>query len=202
MRLLMSLTSPFARMCRAVVIEKGLQAQVEEVIVNPYDDPQDLIAASPTGTIPALVRDDGGRPIADTRLICAWLDHLPSDRPALLPAGGVERMEARLGEALGQSLTDKSVALVMEKRRPEARRHAPHQERLSAQILRAASAAFDHVGDPDAPSTIALLTLACGLGHLDFRHPELAWREHNQRLSDWHDVFCNRQSMRATAPRE
>lgn len=200
MRLFLSLTSPFARMCRAVIIEKGLQDQVEAVVVNPYDDPQLLLDVSPTGTVPVLVRDDGGAPIPDSRLICAWLDHLPSDAPPLLPAGGVERMMARLGEAAGQSLADKSVALTMEKRRPEGVQHGPYKARLEGQILRAIGALSGHIGDVGAPSTLSTIAMACGLGHIEFRHGDLPWRAQSRDVAAWYDGFIARDSMANTMP--
>lgn len=200
MRLLISLTSPFARMARIVVLEKGLTAQVEDIVVNPYEDPAALTAVSPTGTIPALVRDDGGKPIADTRLICAWLDHLPSEAPALLPEGGPKRMEARLGEAAAMSLTDKSVALVMEKRRPDDVQHAPYAQRLKSQISRAVAALPAHIGAPSGPMTLSDIAIACALGHLAFRHPELPWRAETPNLADWYDAMMQKGSFVQTAP--
>ncbi len=202
MRLFVSLTSPYARMCRAVVIEKDLGDQVEEIVVNPYEDPAELLAVSPAGTVPALARDDDGAPIADSRLICSWLDHLPSSRPALLPEGGPERMTARLSEALAQSLTDKSVAMTMEKRRPAERQHAPYLARLQEQALRLVGAAAPYAGSAEAPSTISTLAIACALGHLDLRHAELDWRADNAALGAWFEGFCARESMARTTPRD
>lgn len=202
MRLYVSLTSPYARMTRAVVIEKGLEGRVQEVVVNPFEDPAELIAANPAGLVPALAREDGGKPILDSRLICAWLDHLPSSAPPLLPAEGPARMAVRQAEALAQILTDKSVELVMEKRRPADKQMPTAIGRASAQILRVARALKTEVDAQPAPVTLGTIAIACALGHLDFRHRELIWRKDAPELAAWLDAFAQRPSLARTAPRE
>ncbi len=202
MRLFVSLTSPYARACRAVVIEKELGETIREVVVNPFDDPAELLSVSPAGTVPALARDDGGPSIADSRLISAWLDHLPSSAPPLLPEGGPERLNARIGESLAQTLLDKSVAMVLEKRRPPERLHQPYLDRWRAQALRIVAALQNHMGDPQDPSKLSTITMACALGHLDFRHAELGWREQYPQLATWLDAFAQRPSLATTAPKD
>lgn len=205
MRLFMSLTSPYARMARVVLREKGLHEQVEEVVVDPYGDPDALLAANPSGLVPALTRDDGPN-IIDSRLICAWLDHLPSDAPALLPEGGPARLSARIGEAMGQQLTDMSVAMVMERRRPVAVQHPPFLERRRTQTLRLAGVLWDQVpederaGDPAATTSLGCIAMACALGHVAFRHADLDWRGPNPALASWFDAYSQRPAMRDTAP--
>ncbi len=199
MRLFVSPTSPYARMARVVVREKHLLDRVEEVMVDPHDDPAELIAANPAGLIPALTRDDGPA-LFQSSLICAWLDHAPSDAPPLLPEGGMARLEARLGEALGQQLTDLSVGMVYENRRPEALRWREAQERRRTKALRIAAAARAYVSEPGAPARLGDIAIACALAHLDFRHPALDWRGPNAPLAAWLDTFQGRESMAATAP--
>lgn len=201
MRLYTSPTSPYGRMARIVIREKNLLDQVQEVMVDPFTDPAELIAASPSGLVPALAREDGPS-LFESSLICAWLDHLPSEAPALLPEGGMPRLEARLGEALGQQLTDLSVHMVFEKRRPPERQHPPYMERRRAQALRLAAAAPAYLENPGAPPTLASIAIACALGHLVFRHPELDWRTPNPALGAWFDTFSGRPAMIETAPPE
>ncbi len=199
MRLFISLTSPYARMARVVLREKKLLDRVSEVVVDPYADPAELIATNPTGVIPALARDDGPA-LFQSSLICAWLDHLPSDTPPLLPEGGMARLEARLGDALAQQLTDVSVAMVMERRRPAERQWPDAQERREAKALRIAAAACDYVSGPCAPTSLGDIAIACALAYLDFRLKTVDWRGPNPPLAEWLDAFQMRDSMTATAP--
>lgn len=198
--LYVSLTSPFARLCRVVVREKGLSDLVSEAAVDPFADPADLIAANPAGQVPALARGDGGTTIIDSRLIAAWLDHLPSDAPSLLPAGGPERMAVRLAEAYASVMIDKGVARLLESRRPAEAQHAPTLARLTEQVTRAAAALPAQLEAQTQELSLGTILIGCALGHLDFRHPDIAWRSAHLELAAWYDAFNTRPSMAETRP--
>ena len=103
MRLYYSPASPFARKCRIVIREKGLEGMVEEVAVDPYADDPRLLEANPLAQVPALVTDDG-LTFVDSPLICGWLDAY-SGRPRLLPEGDAYwrvRRRRKLGGRLPQ----------------------------------------------------------------------------------------------------
>ena len=199
MKLYVSPATPFGRLTRIVLREKGLEDRVEEVIVNPYEDPADLIAANPVGQVPALLRDDGDA-IIDSRLIAAWLDHLESSAPALLPAGGPERMAVRNLEALAASTLDKGVALLMEKRRPADVQYDTYINRWTEQTLRGVAALPLHIETSPAPVTLGTLMAGCLLDWLDFRHPNIGWRDRAPTLVSWLAEMKTRPSFAATEP--
>jgi len=101
MQLLANTTSPFVRLARMALIEKGVQ--VEPTIVDPWADDARLRAANAATRVPTLVLDDG-TPLTESLLIVQWLE---LTRPA--PAwphllGGAERAAgvlSRAGIALG-----------------------------------------------------------------------------------------------------
>ena len=73
--------SPFVRKVRAVLAEKGLAYEHEQV--NPFAPPEGWRAVSPLGRIPAF--RDGDRVINDSSVICQYLERrAPS--PALYPS--------------------------------------------------------------------------------------------------------------------
>ena len=65
MKLFSSNASPYARKVRVVIAEKNLGSLVEEVVVDIYADPAELLAANPLGKVPALVTD----PVLDRKSV-------------------------------------------------------------------------------------------------------------------------------------
>lgn len=76
MQLLANTTSPFVRIARTAMIEKGLD--VEPTLVDPWADDARLRAANAATRVPTLLLDDG-TPIAECLLIVQWLE---TTRPA------------------------------------------------------------------------------------------------------------------------
>ena len=75
MELLTSAASPFARKVRVLLRETGQIKTVKEVNVttSPYKSDPKVLAANPTGRIPALTRPDATT-LHDSRVITRFLD--------------------------------------------------------------------------------------------------------------------------------
>jgi glutathione S-transferase len=58
MDLYYSTTSPYARLVRVAVREKGLDGRVTPHLVDPWADDADLMRVNPLVRVPALVTDD------------------------------------------------------------------------------------------------------------------------------------------------
>ena len=71
MQLLANATSPYVRIARVAMIEKGLD--VEPTIVDPWADDARLRAANAATRVPTLLLDDG-TPLAESLLIVQWLE--------------------------------------------------------------------------------------------------------------------------------
>ena len=67
--------SPYARMARIVIIEKGLQDSVEVVQAKTRTPDSPYYVINPSGRVPFLERDDGPG-YEDSPLICLYLDGL------------------------------------------------------------------------------------------------------------------------------
>jgi glutathione S-transferase len=201
MKLYFANTSPYARKVRMAVIEKGVDDLVEQIFQNPFEDSPDLKAANPLGKVPALVLNDGSA-IFDSAVICAHLDTLSSG--VRLYPDGTELWMARTGEAMTDGILDAAFATVMERRRPEGQRSDEWLDRWHASIMRASDAINDELSKPDSrfsgKVTIAHLGLGAALGYLDFRLPDISWREGRESLSLWFKSFSERPSMKATEP--
>ena len=99
MQLLANTTSPYVRIARVSMIEKGLI--VEQTIVDPWADDARLREANPATRVPTLITDEG-IPLSESLLIVQWLEHTrpAPEWPSLLgrDAAGVL---SRAGIALG-----------------------------------------------------------------------------------------------------
>lgn len=202
MKLFYSTTSPYARKTRAVLREKGMLGQVEEVLVNPWSeddaDVAELRAINPLGKVPALI-GPAGESYFDSRVICAFLDAQSGNRP-LIPQGGEERFRVLRAEALADGVLDAAVNIVIEGRRPAEKQSDAMLERCAAGITRSLQAMSEAL--PYLPKDITLghIAFAVALGYLDFRVAHLRWRERHVGLSQWYEELSARPSLSETAP--
>ena len=75
MKLYVTYTSPYARLARIVVVEKGLQGRVQILEAKTRTVGSPYYQINPSGRVPYLV-DDAGIGMEDSQLICAYLDSL------------------------------------------------------------------------------------------------------------------------------
>ena len=99
MQLLANITSPYVRIARVAMIEKGLI--VEPTLVDPWADDARLREANPATRVPTLITDEG-IPLTESLLIVQWLEHTrpAPDWPSLLGPDAVGVL-SRAGIALG-----------------------------------------------------------------------------------------------------
>jgi glutathione S-transferase len=197
MKLLISPASPFVRKVRVLVREAGREAEVEEVEVSttPLAPDPAVLAASPSGRIPALVRPDGPA-LVDSRVIARFLDERWD--AGLYPAARL--WEVLTLEALADGMADSSLLMAYEARfRPEERRHAPWVEAQWSKVARGLDAIegrwMSHLAGPLDMGQVAV---ACALGHLDLRHGARGWREGRPRLAAWEARMAARPSLATT----
>jgi glutathione S-transferase len=198
MKLLFSHPSPYARKCRLLVHEKGLQALVEEVESHPFEDEPLLLKANPLGRIPALILEDG-RALVESGLICAFLDSFDAG-PQMIPAGPGALEEARF-RALADGLMDLTMGRRVERERDEALYSDFWISRRENGVRRALDQLEDEAAIVAETLNLASATLATALGYLDFRWEEYDWREGRPALTAHFDWWAERESFKATAPK-
>ena len=59
----------------------------------------------------------------------------------------------------------------------------------------------DAIAELTSHFDVAAISVACALGYLDLRHPDLEWRKSNPQLSAWYAEVSQRPSMLATVPK-
>lgn len=198
MKLYVTLTSPYARLARIVVIEKGLADRVEIVEAKTRTPDSPYYAVNPSGRVPYLV-DAGGVGMEDSQVICAYIDGL-DDNPRFHPASGTDWSHRRL-EASARSMLDGIAVWAREMSRPESERSPTTLAHEHARIGRMADLFESAVTQPvlQGETNMAQLVLAVAIetarlrkfGDLTDGRPQLA---------AWHAPFAQRPSVQATAP--
>ncbi|MFO1248521.1 MAG: glutathione S-transferase family protein [Alphaproteobacteria bacterium] len=195
MKLYGNAASPFARKCRVIAHELGLK--LEEIRTLPMQEPE-FRRINPLGKIPALVLDDGSV-LIDSPVICEYLNHAGGGK--FFPNNSIWKVDTRrwitLGlAALGDGIADAAVAYVILGREnpvPEAAR------KRQLDTVLAALDALERVNFAKDP-TIGEISVACALGYVDFRLPDLDWKSSRPKLAAWFARFSEYPSMKATVP--
>jgi len=199
MKLYSNPASPFSRKVRIVVRELDLTRLVEEINVNPAAS-DEVRRINPLGKIPVLVLNDGST-IVDSPVICEYLNELGGGK--LFPGMTIwrnasGRWRALTLQALGDGICDAAVARTYEGRRPpELQSEAVIHKHLA--VLARSLDVLERARFAEAP-TIGEIAVACALGYLDFRLPELSWRDTRPNLRDWYEKFAQYPSMKDTVP--
>ena len=195
MKLYSNAASPFARKCRVIAHELGIT--LEEIRTLPMQD-EGFRRINPLGKIPALVLDDGSA-LIDSPVICEYLNSRGGGKffPGMSiwrPGNG--RWKALGLAALGDGLADAAVAWIILGREtpvPEASRQRQMQTVLATLDM------LERVKFAKDP-TIGEITVACAIGYVEFRMPDLDWKSTRPNLSAWYARFCEYPSMKATVP--
>ena len=120
MKLYITEGSPYARIARIVILEKGLESRVEIITAQTRLADSPYYWINPSGRVPYLIRDDGVG-VEESAVICAYLDHLDANPAFDLPAGD-QAWEARRLEALARSMMDGLAVWGRELSRPKNER--------------------------------------------------------------------------------
>lgn len=169
-----------------------------EVLPRP-EDASAFRRINPLGKIPALVLDDGSA-LFDSPVICEYLNDRGGGK--FFPVISIWRQDKRrwktgILHALGDGICDAAVARIMESRQPQ-----PNQAQMDHQMLAVEHGldALERVSFAEVP-TIGEIAVACALGYLDFRLPDLDWRAKRPKLAAWYEKMAATPAMLATVPK-
>jgi len=200
MKLLYSPISPFARMCVITAREVGLKSMeivpVEGLSITNAN--AEIVKHNPLGRIPTLITDHG-RPMHDSRVICEYIAHHAGNK-SILPDEPVKRFRMLTLQSLGHGMAEAAVALRYESAvRPESLRWRELIDRHRQRLVAACEDLDKHWIAELREVTLGNISVAAALAYMDFRHSDLAWRDGNQRLTEWFGQFSARPSMAPVA---
>lgn len=191
MKLFISPTSPYARKCRALIIEKSLESRIEIVSGSPMDDPAELHSLNPLGKVPAFERERGPS-LMGSALICEYIDGLNDEN--WIPQSGESRILVMRQQVLADGLMDLTVGRRIETQREEPLRWAYWSDRWEAGIKRAVASLDAERSQFERSVDLGALSVAVALCYLDLRFQEFDWRSAYPEL----DAFAKRWSQRAS----
>lgn len=198
MQLFLNTTSPFARVARVIVLEKGLNDRVDLVWSDPWGNDPALLAAHPQLRIPVLMTNDG-HAIAESLLIAQYLDQCGSGTP-LVPAEHAASVLARTSVAYG--LMESAFNLVIARKYEGAQ--AADASVMGQRRLAALARALHHIETslPALPGTALSLdqiTTAVALEYVIFRLPDMLPASASWRTQQWLAQMQQRPSLVSTA---
>lgn len=199
MKLVGSKPSPYTRKARVILAEKGLKYDfVEE---SAWTAETTVPRYNPLNKVPALVMDDG-ESIYDSAVIAEYLDAISGG--GLVPAGAAERARAHRDEALADGIADAGITARLERQRDASRQDAAWIERQMSKVNAGITAISANLGSKaylgGAQPNIGDIASACTLFWLEFRMPELRWRETHPNLKAWAERMEGRPSFKDTRP--
>ncbi len=206
MQLLANTTSPFGRIARVAMIEKGFD--IEPTIVDPWADDPRLRAANAATRVPTLVLDDG-TPLSECLLIVQWLEATrpAPDWPSLMgkdPAGVLSRAGIAIGTAEAATvtiITRKVTAPALFDETPVGLR----RRRSMAEGIARLEAVVDKLAPKGSVSkavpTLDAIAAVTAIDYLRFRFPDGTWLLPLPKLDAVSLAWRARESFAKTMPR-
>ena len=200
MKLIASLTSPFARKVRIVAAEKRIEYEL--VVDTPWSDNTHVPEYNPLGKVPVWVLEDG-KTLFDSRVIVEYLDSI-SPVGHLLPKEPRPRIAVKRWEALADGVADAAALIFVERKRPQAQQNPEWAQRQFGKVAAGLKAMSEELGSQTwctgETFNLADIALGCTLGYLDFRFPEIDWRRAHPNLSELCDRLMQRPAFKDTIP--
>jgi glutathione S-transferase len=203
MKLIGSVTSPYVRKVRIVMLEKKLDYQF--VLEDVWAADTNMHNANPLGKVPCLVME-GGEAVFDSRVIVEYLDTL-SPVGKLIPVQGRERAEVKTWEALADGVLDAAILARLEASwagRTEGQRSNAWIDRQNGKIHTSLKAMSAGLGDKLFCSgvhfSLSDVAVGCALSYLDFRFAQIDWRAQHPNLARLQEKLTQRSSFIETQP--
>ncbi len=183
MKLFGSLTSPYVRKARLVLLEKNIR---HECLIGA--EKSEILSVNPLGRIPALILDDGFC-VFDSTVIAEYADTL-NDAPILIPRTDTRaRLRVKRWEALADGIMDSAIVVRNERMRPLEQQNATTLATHNKAVTEAVDYASQLLGERQwcegEAITLADLALVSALIYLDLRQAERDWRSTHQNLAVW-----------------
>ena len=193
MKLICSLTSPYARRVRVLAHELGIIDDLEIHVVKPRESADYLWKINPIGKVPTLQLDDGPN-IYDSLIICDYLIATYGPEWGLEQQTDFWQYRTRLS-LLNQTSDAGSQARKFLAQEPPQTRAADFQ---LSKVHRSLTHLETTWVSLEKELSLASIGLACTFDWLLDRFPEISWADFYPRIGRWFNEFKTRESMQKT----
>lgn len=173
--------------------------EFEEIIVNPWEAPAELVRYNPLSQVPVLVTEDG-KAISDSCVILEYLDD--EDGEIVLFPMDSSHWYALKCMRFGDGLIESCMRRHFEMLRPAEMRIPQIIEHSEAKISRVLAHAEEEF--PNGHEfllgkrfSVADISVGCALSYLDFRFNR-DWRKDCPQLAEWYENISQRPSFLET----
>ena len=200
-KLIVSLTSPYARKVRIAALEKKID--FEMIIDVPWNEGTGVVKLNPLGKVPVWAQE-GEDAIFDSRVIVEHLETLPGI--ALFPVDPTGKIKIKQLEALADGVADASLCIFVErKKRPQELQHQWWVDRQFGKIHRGLNVLNEKIGQQlyfaEDCLTIADIAVASALGYVGLRFSaDFNWEDLYPNLAKFYRNKLERPSFRDTVP--
>ncbi|KAJ4403631.1 hypothetical protein N0V82_010625 [Gnomoniopsis sp. IMI 355080] len=208
--------SPYARMNRIAMLEKGIPFELQNEI--PWHKAETQTPKyNPLEKLPILLdpQDPDFEPVYNSTHIQEYLmQKFPGKGPLLLTGNIDLDLKARQIQVLSTGVMDALVLKFFESTRAESKQSREWMERQQRKVdggLRAmndlvvkrpgrAEGGGDHLVGDGKTYTIADIAVACAVGHLDFAGGKEDWKAQYPELAEWFQKMDAREHFASTRP--
>jgi glutathione S-transferase len=196
MKIISNTTSPYARIARIALAEKGFDLSGTK-FVNPWADESELIGLNPASRVPTL-ETDSGLPLTESLLILLWLEKKIPE-PSLLD-GPLDLIVSQAGRAMG--VIDAMVHIIigvmqMDPNWGETRVGLRRRRTIVTGLAALEKAPPTYSGD--VPH-IGVLTAIVALDYLRLRFADAPWLEPLPKLDALRAAVGERPAYASTRP--
>ena len=200
LKLYITQNSPYARLARITVLEKGLEGKVKQILAQTRSIDSPYYEINPSGRVPCLILPDGTR-LEESQLVCSYLDNLDNAPMFEAPPGSNGFHIQRL-EAMARGLADGVSVWIREGFRPQQERSPgviDHERNRAARLIEVWETEVMHPVMGGKLSNMAQMTLIVAL-HLERWNPDFKWRDGHPNLVNWAESLAVQPSIRDTMP--
>ena len=202
--------SPFARMNRIAMLEKGIPFELQNEIPWHKNETKTPLY-NPLEKLPILLSPENPNfePVYDSAHIQEYIIQKYADKQPKLLTGDIDLdLKARQIQVLSEGVMDAFVLEFFESGRPQEKQSNEWLERQRRKI-NGGMKAFDElvknkkgeylIGDGKT-FTIADIAAVCAVGHIDFAGVRPDWKEKYPDLAKWYTQMDERENFASTRP--